>query len=148
MPRRASCRARSRPRAAVAGLVAADQIYAGEQVTTLRFAPLAEQGIVGQLKGNQRAIQVPGDQNQLLAGTLSADDRVDVVASVKYRVRDVNGGTAGGTSHATASRIVLRDLRVLQAPKRSDERQHAREQRLVQRDSRRSRTARRRSSSA
>jgi Flp pilus assembly protein CpaB len=100
----------------VAGLVAADQIYAGEQVTTLRFVPAAQQGIVGELKGNQRALQVPGDQNELLAGTLRADDRIDVVASIKYRVRDLNGGTAGADIDRTASRIVLRDIRVLQAP--------------------------------
>jgi Flp pilus assembly protein CpaB len=96
--------------------VAADQIYAGEQATTLRFVPAAEQGIVGQLKGNQRALQVPGDQNQLLAGTLKADDRIDVVASIKYRVKDVSGGSVGADIDRTASRIVLRDLKVLQAP--------------------------------
>jgi Flp pilus assembly protein CpaB len=68
---------------AVAGLVATDQIYAGEQITTNRFAPLAEQGVVGQLKGNLRAIQIPGNADQLLAGTLRADDRVDVVGNIK-----------------------------------------------------------------
>jgi Flp pilus assembly protein CpaB len=92
---------------AVAGLVATDQIYAGEQITTNRFAPLAEQGIVGELKGNQRAIQVPGDEEQLLAGTLRADDRVDVVGNIKYRQGDIQRAT---------SRVVLRDIRVLQAP--------------------------------
>ena len=116
VPRRAVVPGAITNKGEVAGLVAADQIYAGEQVTTLRFVPAAEQGIVGELKGNQRALQVPGDQNQLLAGTLKADDRIDVVASVKYRVRDVNGGTAGADVDRTASRIVLRDLRVLQAP--------------------------------
>jgi Flp pilus assembly protein CpaB len=94
-------------KAAVTGLVATDQIYAGEQITTNRFAPLAEQGIVGELKGNQRAIQVPGDQEQLLAGTLRTDDRVDVVGNIKYRQGDIQRAT---------SRVVLRDIRVLQAP--------------------------------
>jgi Flp pilus assembly protein CpaB len=99
----------------VAGLVAADQIYAGEQVTTLRFVPASEQGIVGQLKGTQRALQVPGDQNQLLAGTLKADDRVDIVVSMKYTVRDPSS-SAGADINRTASRIILRDIQVLQAP--------------------------------
>ncbi len=94
-------------KAAVTGLVATDQIYAGEQITTNRFAPLAEQGIVGELKGNQRAIQVPGDEDQLLAGTLRTDDRVDVVGNIKYRQGDIQRAT---------SRVVLRDIRVLQAP--------------------------------
>ncbi len=116
VPRRAVVPGAITNKGEVSGLVAADQIYAGEQVTTLRFVPAAEQGIVGELKGNQRALQVPGDQNQLLAGTLKADDRIDVVASVKYRVRDSSGGAAGADIDRTASRIVLRDLRVLQAP--------------------------------
>ncbi len=116
VPRRAVVPGAITSKGEVAGLVAADQIYAGEQVTTLRFVSASEQGIVGELKGNQRALQVPGDQNQLLAGTLKADDRIDVVASIKYRVRDVSGGTAGADIDRTASRIVLRDLRVLQAP--------------------------------
>jgi Flp pilus assembly protein CpaB len=116
VPRRAVVPGAITNKSQVAGLVAADQIYAGEQATTLRFVPAAEQGIVGELKGNQRALQVPGDQNQLLAGTLKIDDRIDVVASIKYRVRDVNGGSAGADIDRTASRIVLRDLRVLQAP--------------------------------
>ncbi|MGZ8694895.1 MAG: Flp pilus assembly protein CpaB [Gaiellaceae bacterium] len=101
---------------AVAGLVATDQIYAGEQVTTNRFAPLAEQGVVGELKGTERAFQVPGDEDQVLAGTLKVDDRIDVVASIKYRVRDVGGSTTGADLERTATRIVLRDLRVLRAP--------------------------------
>ena len=116
VPRRAVVPGAITTKSQVSGLVAADQIYAGEQATTLRFVPAAEQGIVGQLKGNQRALQVPGDQNQLLAGTLKADDRIDVVASIKYRVRDTGGGTAGGDIDRTASRIILRDLKVLQAP--------------------------------
>ena len=99
----------------VAGLVASEQIYEGEQVTTRRFAPLAEQGVRGQLSGNERGFQVSGTQHQLLAGTLVAGDRIDVVASIKYRVKEI-GGTAIGTElERTASRIVLRDLLVLSA---------------------------------
>src|SRR3954452_12279564 len=116
VPRRAVVPGAITNKSAVTGLVAADQIYAGEQVTTLRFVPASQQGIVGELKGNQRALQVPGDQNQLLAGTLKPDDRIDVVASIKYRVRDVNGGTSGSDINRPPSRIVLRDIRVLQAP--------------------------------
>jgi Flp pilus assembly protein CpaB len=106
VPRRSVVPGAVDSKAAVAGLVATDQIYAGEQVTTNRFAPLAEQGIVGQLKGTQRAIQIPGSAEQLLAGTLRVDDRVDVVGNIRYRT---------GVQHAT-TRVVLRDIRVLQAP--------------------------------
>ena len=88
------------------GLVAAQATFAGEQVSTRRFVTPAERGVRAELRGNQRAIMVPGDAFQLLAGTLHAGDRVDVVASLKL-------GGDGGT-HVT--RIVLRDIRVLKAP--------------------------------
>lgn len=90
----------------VSGLVLAAPLYAGEQVTLRRFSDVAAQGIRSQLKGTLRAVQVAGDSNQLLAGTLAAGDHVDLVANLRL---DTN-------STATATRIVLRDLTVLTAP--------------------------------
>lgn len=87
-------------------LTAAQQLYAGEQVSTNRFRPLAEQGLRAQLKGNLRALQLPGDENQLLMGTLKAGDHVDVVGTWEF--------PEGGQTHV--SRVVLRDIAVLHAP--------------------------------
>lgn len=92
--------------AQLAGLVATEPIYAGEQVTTRRFATPAQQGIRSQLTGIKRAIAVPGDGPQLLVGTLKAGDRVDVVASWTYPE----------SSQLHYTRIVLRDILVLRAP--------------------------------
>ena len=89
-------------------LVATQPIYAGEQVSTRRFATPAERGIRAQLTGVQRAVAVPGDAQQLLAGTLKTGDRVDVVASWNY--------PEGSNNHYT--RIILRDIRVLDGPRR------------------------------
>ncbi len=96
-------------------LVATQPVYAGEQVTARRFGPVAEQGVRAQLTGTLRAIQIAGDQNQLLAGTLRPGDRVDLVASLKYKVSDVVQGGAGTPSDVdrVASRVVLRNLKVL-----------------------------------
>jgi Flp pilus assembly protein CpaB len=91
----------------VASLVLTQPLYAGEQVTLRRFSDLHAEGIVGQLKHAMRAVQVPGDQYQLLAGTLRAGDHVDVVANIGLKNDSAN-------DHVT--RIVLRDLTVLQAP--------------------------------
>jgi Flp pilus assembly protein CpaB len=90
----------------VATLVTTQPIYAGEQVTTRRFASPTQRGVVAQIKGVQRAIAVPGDQNQLLVGTLKDGDHVDVVASWTY--------PEGSQIHF--SRIILRDILVLKAP--------------------------------
>jgi Flp pilus assembly protein CpaB len=89
----------------VASLVLSQPLYAGEQVTLRRFSDVHSEGIVGQIKGNMRAIQVPGDPNQLLAGTLKSGDHVDLVANL----------TTDGQGSGHVVRIVLRDLTVLQA---------------------------------
>lgn len=86
-------------------LVAAEKVYAGEQVTLSRFKPLGEQGIQAQLKGRLRAIQVPGSEHQLLLGTLKEGDRVDFVGSLETRGDGM-----------PFTRVVLRDLLVLRAP--------------------------------
>jgi Flp pilus assembly protein CpaB len=105
-------------------LIAASPVYAGEQITTRRFRPVQERGVRAQISGNLRAIQIPGEQHQLLAGTLAAGDRVDVVASLKYKLADVSPQAAQtgnrGDIERVASRVVLRDLLVLQAPTRPD----------------------------
>lgn len=90
----------------VVKLVLTQPLYAGEQVTVRRFSDLAAQGIRAQLKGTMRAIQVPGDSNQVLAGTLHAGDRIDVVGNLRVNP----------DKEVHAVRIVLRDLLVLQAP--------------------------------
>jgi Flp pilus assembly protein CpaB len=87
-------------------LVATQAIYAGEQVTTRRFATPAQRGIRAQLTGAMRAFQLPGDQHQLLAGILKEGDRVDVVASIQINPNiDI-----------WYTRTILRDIEVLKAP--------------------------------
>jgi Flp pilus assembly protein CpaB len=86
-------------------LVATDPIYAGEQVSTRRFRSAGQQGIRAQLKGNLRAVQVPGTAHQLLSGTLRSGDRVDVLGTWLFPENSQNH----------VSRVVLRDLLVLQA---------------------------------
>ncbi len=90
-------------------LVATQEIFSGEQVSTKRFQPLTEQGIRGQLKGSMRAISVPGDPNQLLLGTLQDGDRIDVVGT----------WTSPEGQQRHVSRTILRDIKVLQAPTES-----------------------------
>ena len=90
----------------LAGKVSSETIYAGEQVSLLRFSTEEEQGIRAQISGNLRAIQLPGDANQLLAGTLEAGDHVDIVGAWDFK----------GEETAKVSRIILRDILVLQAP--------------------------------
>lgn len=92
-------------------LIVTDRIYAGEQITASRFRPTAQRGPRAELKGTMRAIAVPGDIHQLLAGTLAEGDHVDVIAAIDYKV--VGGGR---DVERTATRVVLRDILVLKTP--------------------------------
>jgi Flp pilus assembly protein CpaB len=90
----------------LAGLIATQPVYIGEQVTARRFGPIAEAGVRTQLKGTYRAIRLQGNPNQLLAGTLRPGDHVDVVASVMFPTED---------SSKHFSKVVLHDVLVLEA---------------------------------
>jgi len=85
----------------IVSLISSQNIYAGEQVTVRRFANRTELGVRSQLHGTFRAVSVPGNSDQLLAGTLRDGDHVDLVAVLK----------AGD-----AARVVVRNLLVLHAP--------------------------------
>jgi Flp pilus assembly protein CpaB len=90
----------------IADKIAVEPVYAGEQVSTQRFRSVQEQGIQAQLKGNLRALEVPGSATQLLNGTLQDGDRVDVVGTWLMPEHSQNH----------VSRVVLRNLLVLKAP--------------------------------
>jgi Flp pilus assembly protein CpaB len=92
----------------IADKVAVEAIYAGEQVSTQRFRSVQEQGVQAQLKGNLRALQVPGSATQLLNGTLKDGDHVDIVGYWEF---------PEGKNHI--SRQLLRNVLVLQAPETS-----------------------------
>ena len=88
-------------------LVSVQPVFAGEQVTVKRFGPLAQTGLKGQLKGTYRAVQLSGDSNQVLAGTLQAGDHVDFEGVIDYSL-------GANSADVVFSRIVVRDLKVLQ----------------------------------
>ena len=93
----------------IASLVATQETLQGEQITTRRFNPVAENGVRADLKGTTRALQVQGDAQQTLAGTLVDGDHVDLVATFMYP-----DGNTPDSIHVT--RVVLRNLKVLSAP--------------------------------
>jgi Flp pilus assembly protein CpaB len=90
--------------------IVSSEIYKGEQVSSLRFRSEAEKGIRAQLTGNLRAVQLPGNQHQLLAGVLQEGDKVDVVGT--WNVPE------GATHHV--SRVILRDILVIEGVKQAD----------------------------
>jgi pilus assembly protein CpaB len=90
----------------LAGLVAIQPTYAGEQIVARRFGTTQQEGLLSDLKGAARVFELPGDRHQLLAGTLRQGNRVDIVGNVKV--------PEGGQSHYTV--VALRNLLVVKAP--------------------------------
>jgi Flp pilus assembly protein CpaB len=84
----------------IKSLVAIAPVYSGEQVTARRFGALVQTGIKGQITATQRAVQLSGDPNQVLAGTIQPGDYVDF-----------EGVWPVGSP---VSRVVVRNLKVLQ----------------------------------
>jgi Flp pilus assembly protein CpaB len=81
-------------------------LFTNEQVTLDSFGRANARGIQGQLAGTDRAIQVSGTAEQLLAGTVRTGDHVDVVASWGI----------GANGDVAVSRTILRDILVVKAP--------------------------------
>ena len=99
-------RGRHEPRRSCANLVAIQPTYAGEQIVARRFGTAQQEGLLSDLKGVSRVMELPGDAHQLLAGTLKQGNRVDVVGNVQV--------PEGGQLHSTV--IALRNLLVVKAP--------------------------------
>jgi Flp pilus assembly protein CpaB len=95
-------------------LIATQPIYAGEQVTTRRFGTPAERGVRAQIKGTQRVIEVDGNANQLLAGTLRAGDHVDVVGA--WEIQTPTNPSSTALADPRVARVFIRDSLVLSAP--------------------------------
>jgi Flp pilus assembly protein CpaB len=85
--------------------VVVQPIFKGEQVSQRRLGPSSAAGVRSVVAGKMRVLQVPGDGNQLLAGTLQDGDHVDVVASLKK-----------GEQQTPYTKTVLTNVLVLQAP--------------------------------
>jgi pilus assembly protein CpaB len=92
--------------AQLARLVAIQPTYSGEQIVTRRFGTTQQEGLLSDLRGQVRVIELSGDSHQLLAGTLKQGNHVDVVGNIKV--------PENGSIHYTA--VVLRNLLVVKAP--------------------------------
>jgi Flp pilus assembly protein CpaB len=107
IPRRAVVPGSITSAGALTSLVSAGPIYKGEQITLRQFGPISQGGVFARFSGNQRVVVVPGDPYQLLAGTLSDGDHIDIIATAKYHFGQLNRST---------SKVVLRNLLVVKAP--------------------------------
>jgi len=89
---------------ALRGEVATQDILKGEPVSAQKFGPMAAAGVRSRIAGLERVVQLAGDKNQILDGTLKPGDRVDVLGSW-------NAPEKCGTCHV--SRVVVPNVLVV-----------------------------------
>jgi pilus assembly protein CpaB len=94
-------------------MVAGQPIFEGQQITAAMFAPSSQTSIISRLDSNYRAIEIKIGKQAILSGTLRAGDHIDVVGT--FTVHPSTGG-----ADFTVSRIIVRDIEVLQAPEATD----------------------------
>lgn len=88
----------------VRGEIVTQDILAGEPVTARKFGPVTAVGVRARITGYERVVQLSGDPNQVLEGTLKAGDRVDVLGT----------WTPVGCDRCKMSGIIVRNALVLE----------------------------------
>lgn len=90
----------------LANLYVTRPVFTKEQITLQSFGTANARGIQGQLAGTDRAIEVTGSPQQLLAGTIRNGDHIDVIGAWEI----------GDNTHIDVSRTFIRDVLVMRAP--------------------------------
>ena len=103
------------------GLVARNDVYPGEQLTTNQFVKSDTNSVAVNLKPNQRAIDFPAEPGQGLVGRLQVGDHVDVVANFEVvPVDPATGLPRQGGQSIPVTKTIAKDVLVLGVPATSD----------------------------
>jgi len=98
------------------GLVARNDVYPGEQLTTNQFQKSDTTSVAVKLAPNQRAIAFPVDPSSGLIGQVQSGDHVDVVATFDVLPLGPNGLPLTGGQAIPLTRTIVSDALVLTAP--------------------------------
>jgi Flp pilus assembly protein CpaB len=101
------------------GLVARNDVYPGEQLTTNQFQKSSTTSVAVKLQPDQRAIAFPVDPASGLIGQLQAGGPVDVVATFDVLPVGPNGLPLTGAQAIPLTRTIVSDALVLTAPQPS-----------------------------
>jgi pilus assembly protein CpaB len=98
------------------GLVARNDVYPGEQLTTNQFQRSDTTNVAVKLKADQRAVGFPVDPASGLIGQLQAGDHVDVIATFDVLPIGKNGLPLTGGQAIPLTRTIVSNALVLTAP--------------------------------
>jgi pilus assembly protein CpaB len=104
---------------ALKGLVARNDIYPGEQLTTNQFQRSDTTNVAVKLKPDQRAVGFPVDPASGLIGQIQAGDHVDVIATFDVLPLGKNGLPLTGGQAIPLTRTIVSNALVLTAPQPS-----------------------------
>jgi Flp pilus assembly protein CpaB len=92
-----------------------ETVYKGEVLTAHKFEATSSLNPAEQIKGNERLLSVEVPPNGRVADFIKPGDKVDIVASGKYRIVDVNPKNKS-TDQVNCTFLVGRDVLVNQTP--------------------------------
>jgi pilus assembly protein CpaB len=98
------------------GLVARNDVYPGEQLTTNQFQRSQTTSVAVKLHPDQRAIAFPVDASSGLIGQVQAGDHVDLVATFDVLPLGPNGLPLTGAQAIPLTRTIVSGALVLTAP--------------------------------
>ncbi|MDP8956138.1 MAG: Flp pilus assembly protein CpaB [Actinomycetota bacterium] len=105
---------------ALDGLIAAQDIYPGQQLTAESFTATGAGAIGTKLAEDQRAISVPVDSAHGVLGHIRSGDRVDVYAGFNVTEIDQSGAPVENGTARPILRLIMEDIAVLSAPTAED----------------------------
>ena len=98
------------------GLVARNDVYPGEQLTTNQFQRSDTTSPSVKLESDQRAIAFPVDEGSGLIGNIQAGDRVDIIATFDVMPVTKKGLSIPGAITTPVTKTIATDVLVLSAP--------------------------------
>lgn len=101
------------------GLVARNDVYPGEQLTTNQFQRSDTTNVAVKLQPDQRAVGFPVDPASGLIGQIQAGDHVDVIATFDVLPIGKNGLPLTGGQAIPLTRTIVSNALVLTAPQPS-----------------------------
>ena len=101
---------------ALDGLIAAQDVYPGQQLTGDAFTATGAGAVGTKLAEDQRAISVPVDSAHGVVGHIRSGDRVDVYAGFNVVPIDQSGRPVESGAARPLLRMIMEDVVVLSAP--------------------------------
>jgi Flp pilus assembly protein CpaB len=101
------------------GLVAADDIYPGEELTLSDFTTVSPDAVVNKITGDQRAMSVPLDSAHGMIGNVHPGDHVDIYGAFNVRRLNPDGTVDPNSAERPVVKLIVEDVTILSAPEQA-----------------------------